>query len=551
MRSKSNFVLSQLKICILFFLVVGQHCSIGQKDNTSKVPKYTFGTTLNEQERQLENNPLIKRFEESRELLANDKHRPYYHYINPEGRLNDPNGLSFWQGRWHLFYQAYPPEDPRQHWGHAVSEDLIHWRDLPYAIYPNPEDKVFSGSTWVENDRVIAMYHGVGVGTMVATSNDPLLLNWEKLTGNAVIPFPKEGTSLPYNIFDPNIWKKGDSYYTLLAGTRPVGPGGKKVRANFLLKSKDLTQWEYLHPFIENDMYSMVGDDGACPYFWPIGNEGKYILLHFSHMSGGKYLIGDYDQVNDKFLVSDGDFFNHGPVSHGGLHAPSAFPDGKGGVIAIFNMNSGIPIGNGNFTEMMTLPRLLSLDENDKLIMKPIESVSKLRESKKEMKEVKLPANNEIVLDGIEGKAMELKMTVDLKKSNNIEIKVLRSPNEEEYTRIVFIKNGGYNDRSEPGKNTQYSSITLDNSMGSLSSNVHPRTPETANVLIKENETIELNIFIDRSIVEVYVNNRQCLSLRTYPDREDSQTVSVISRGNDASIKNIEAWQMKNLYVKD
>jgi len=548
MRAKKNFVLSKMKICFIFFLVVGLHCSIGQKDFTSKVPEYTFGTTLNEQERQLENNPLIKRFEKSRQLLASDKHRPYYHYINPEGRLNDPNGLCYWQGNWHLFYQAYPPEDPRQHWGHAVSKDLIHWRDLPYAIYPNPEEKVFSGSTWVEKDRVIAMYHGVGVGTMAATSNDPLLLNWEKVTGNAVIPFPEKGTSLPYNIFDPNIWKKGDFYYTILAGTRPVGPGGKKVRANFLLKSKDLTQWEYLHPFVENDMYSMVGDDGACPYFWPIGDKGKYILLHFSHMNGGKYLLGDYDKINDKFFVTDGGFFNHGPVSNGGVHAPSAFPDGNGGVVAIFNMNSGIPIGNGNFTQMMTLPRLLSLDENDKLIMQPIQSVSTLRQSKKEMKEVSLPANKEIVLEGIEGKAMEMKMTVDLKKSNNVEINVLRSPDKEEYTRIVFLKNGGYNDRSVPGKNTQYSSITIDNSMGSLSSNFHPRTPETADVLIKEDETIDLNIFIDRSIIEVYVNNRQCLSLRTYPDREDSQTVSVLSRGNDALIKHLEAWQMKNLY---
>ena len=90
--------------------------------------------------------------------------------------MNDPNGLCFWQGRWHLFYQGYPPEDPRQHWGHAVSDDLIHWRDLPYAIYPNPEYQCFSGSTLVEEDRVIAIYHGTRVGNMVAVSDDPLLL---------------------------------------------------------------------------------------------------------------------------------------------------------------------------------------------------------------------------------------------------------------------------------------------------------------------------------------------------------------------------------------
>ena len=128
------------------------------------------------------------RFIESRKKMAGDPYRPIYHFVSPESTLNDPNGLSFWQGRWHMFYQGYPPEDRRRHWGHAVSDDLIHWRDLPYAIYPNPEHACFSGSALVEKDRVIAMYHGTRVGNMVAVSSDPLLLNWEKVTGQAVIP---------------------------------------------------------------------------------------------------------------------------------------------------------------------------------------------------------------------------------------------------------------------------------------------------------------------------------------------------------------------------
>ena len=79
----------------------------------SKAPRYTFANTLEEQERQLAANPLLQRFRASRIALASDPHRPIYHYVNPEGNLNDPNGLCYWQGRWHLFYQAYPPEDPR------------------------------------------------------------------------------------------------------------------------------------------------------------------------------------------------------------------------------------------------------------------------------------------------------------------------------------------------------------------------------------------------------------------------------------------------------
>ena len=291
------------------------------EDYTSLVPHYTFAETLEEQEAQLEANPLMQRLNAARKAYEGDPHRPIYHYINPEAMLNDPNGLCFWQDRWHLFYQAYPPEDTRQHWGHAISDDLIHWRDLPYAIYPNPERCCFSGATLVEEDRVIAMYHGTVVGNMVAVSSDPLLLNWEKVSGRAVIPAKHaDGTTPVYRVFDPCIWKKDGLYYSLSGGTLPHGPGGKRIRANFLLRSADLANWVYLHPFIEDDQFTLVGDDGACPYFWPIGD--RHILLFFSHMSGGQYLLGDYDTERDKFVVTAGAKNNFGAASPAGVHAP-------------------------------------------------------------------------------------------------------------------------------------------------------------------------------------------------------------------------------------
>ena len=184
-------------------------------DFTSLTPQYKFADTLEEQKVQLNDNPLLQRMLKARLDMSTDPYRPIFHYVNPENTLNDPNGLCYWQGRWHLFYQAYPPEDPRQHWGHAVSEDLIHWKDLPYAIYPNPEGRCFSGSTLVEEDRVIAMYHGTEVGNIVAVSTDPLLLNWEKLTGKAVIPVLEQDESpQEYTVFDPCIWSKGGKYYS-------------------------------------------------------------------------------------------------------------------------------------------------------------------------------------------------------------------------------------------------------------------------------------------------------------------------------------------------
>jgi beta-fructofuranosidase len=557
-------------LCV-FFSAHETHAQGKSTENMSKVPKYTFAKTLKEQEEQLKTNPLMQRLKESREKLASDRYRPIYHYVNPEGTLNDPNGLSYWNGNWHLFYQAYPPEDPRQHWGHAISKDLVHWRDLPYAIYPGPERHVFSGATLVEEDRVIAMYHGTGVGNMVAVSSDPLLLNWEKVTGEAVIPLKSPTAApLPYSVFDPSIWKKGNYYYSLSAGRSETGPGGKPVRANHLFRSKDLTNWEYLHEFVEDDRFTLVGDDGACPYFWPIG-EDKYIMNFFSHMSGGQYLLGDYDKKNDKFLVTSGGKFNQGAVSPSGVHAPSATPDGEGGVIVIFNMNPGKPTEGWN--QIMTLPRRMTLIEDDVLGQEPAGDFSSLHFDGQNVGKIILPANKEIVLESIKGNAMEISAEIDPKDSKIIELNVLRSPNKEEYTRIVIYKEKGFSDglnyASEPGtarmpedllplvtgeKNEheggdiRESLVSIESSYSSILPDVEVRAPETAPFLLNPGENVKLRVFIDKSVVEVFVNGEQVVAVRVYPGREDSLGVSLSSRGKDAELVSLDAWQMKSIY---
>ena len=267
----------------------------------SPVPRQLFSHDLVEQEKELETNPLMLRFAASRKRLAADRYRPAYHFVSPESQLNDPNGLCFWQGRWHLFYQAYPPDefpDPaeipkrRQHWGHAVSEDLVHWRDLPYAIYPGIERMCFSGSTVVEQDQVVAFYPGIDAGQMVAISKDPLLLNWEKIEGN---PVTRNGEPCG----DSCIWKDGDTYFGLI-GSRT------------LLTSRDLANWQVCNAaFLGGGDWPI--DDGSCPNFQPIGD--KHILLLFSHARGGQYLLGEYDRNSFRFTPSEHGRFNHGNVA--------------------------------------------------------------------------------------------------------------------------------------------------------------------------------------------------------------------------------------------
>ena len=526
--------------------------------NVSKVPKYSFATTLEEQERQLAGNPLLERFRASRKELLKDPHFPRFHFVSPENRLNDPNGLCFWQGRWHLFYQGYPPEDPRQHWGHAVSDDLTHWRDLPYAIYPDPERACFSGTTLVEDNRVIAMYHGTTVGSMVAVSDDPLLLNWKKVTGQAVIPESVAGAPpRPDRIFDPCIWKEGDYYYALTAGQLPTGPGGKRVRAEYLHRSKDLANWKYLHPFLEDDRYGMVGDDGACPYFWPIGD--RHILLHYSHTSGGKYLLGDYDTVRNKFVVTDGNNFNFGPSGPSGVHAPSACPDGRGGVIVIFNMNPGY--AHQGWNQIMSLPRRLTLAKNDAIDpirVEPAGETQSLRYDHRRLGDITLSANEDVVLKGIAGNSMELIAEIDPRGAQMVELSVLRSPNKEETTRVMFFPargyrhrefgTGGEDERKKRRAQGFNSIVSLDTSYSSILPGAQSRAPETAQLMVEDGETLKLHVFLDKSVIEVFVNGKQCVAARVYPGRKDSVDVSLRAQGSDATLKSLDAWQMKSIY---
>ena len=126
-----------------------------------------------------------------------------------------------------------------------------------------------------------------------------------------------------------------------------------------------------------------------------------------------------------------------------------------------------------------------------------------------------------------------------------VELNVLRSPDKQEFTRIAFYparEAKGGTDRKE------YSWITLDNSFSSTLPGAFSRAPETAPVLLKDGEPLQLRIFIDHSVVEVFVNGRQCVTVRAYPGLEGSDGVSIRSSGRDAVLNSLSAYQMKSIY---
>ncbi len=546
---KNSIGLGLAKYLIMFLLIVSFNTfSQGKKEYpATKMPQREYATTLKAQLKQLENDSMMTYLTNHRDNLKDDPYRPIYHFSSPDNILHDPNGLCFWQGRWHLFYQFLPSKDGRQHWGHAVSDDLIHWKDLPIAIYPGPENMIYSGATYVEDNRVIAMYWGVDLGVMVATSDDPLLLNWKKIP-KPVIPRVLPNSGLPYTVFDPFIWKEGDKYLAISGGRTDDGPGNKKINATYLFSStdKDLKEWKYEHPFMKNERFLLPGEDSSCPYFLPIGD--RHIFIFFSHTTASQYLLGDFDKNDNYFHPTFHGRFNAMSFYPGGVHAPSAHQDGEGGVVLIHNMHSSkrTPGWRG----ITTLPRQLTLVKDDTIAIKPYGDYQSLRYAHKRIDNLHLPANKEITLNNIRGNTMEIIAEIDVKESQMVELNVLSSPDKEEYTSIKFFKDKGLSlVRTNPKlKGENWSLISLETAYSSILPDVESRAPEILPLYFKDGETLKLNIFIDKSVIEVFVNDRQVLSTRVYPGLTNSLGVTLRAQGSEATLKSLDAWQMKSIY---
>lgn len=509
----------------------------------------TYPNALEEQIEALKTDETLRRFADSRKRLAFDPYRPLYHFSPPGNVMNDPNGLCEWQGRYHLFYQFRPagPQD-RVHWGHTVSDDLIHWRDLPIALYPDTERDCFSGQTLVEQARVVAMYHGTLAGNAIATASDPLLLNWQKHPHNPVIPgdvenvgganiLPVAANGAEYRVFDPCIWKEDDGYYAL-SGTFKDGIRGVDcVGVDHLFRSPDLAVWEYLGPLIEDRFFTEPGEDAAVPNFWPIGND-KHMLLLFSHKRAGRYYIGHYDAITHRFKPEAHGRMNYGPWMGGSLHAPSATIDSSGRYLGIFNIKEGREPHGWN--DIMTLPRHYYLDANDSLLMEPAGDVESLRFDHRHVDAMEIPANSEVVLEDIRGQAIEIDAVIDPCGAREVGISVFRSPHGEEQTRVSLF--------NQDHRHFAASSLQIDVSAASLNSEVFARTPEIGPLKYQQSELLHLRIFLDRSVIEVYANDRQCLTVRVYPEREDSNGVSIFARGGEARLASLDAWQMRSIW---
>ena len=166
-----------------------------------------------------------------------------YHFEPKKGWMNDPNGLVWFRGQYHAFFQHNPYDTVwgPMHWGHAVSSDLLHWEELPIALYPDqPYENgggCFSGSAIVKDDRLYLFYTSVSKTAQtqsVAMSDDGI--HFYKYEGNPVIASCPEGHK---NFRDPKVSRIDGTYYMV------TGSGNSRAGQVLLFESEDLLHWEY------------------------------------------------------------------------------------------------------------------------------------------------------------------------------------------------------------------------------------------------------------------------------------------------------------------
>lgn len=242
------------------------------------------------------------------------QHRLQYHFSPPQQWMNDPNGMVFYDGEYHLFYQHYPDSNVwgPMHWGHAVSTDMINWENLPIALYPDTLGYIFSGSAVVDwnntagfqqgdEPALIAIYtyhlmEGERAGHHdfqtqgIAYSHDKGR-TWTKYEGNPVIP----NTENIRDFRDPKVfWHEPTMQWVMVLAM------GDRVR---IYNSKNLKAWAVASEFGPN-----VGSEGRpweCPDLFELPIEGttnsKWVMLVSLGRGGAnggsatQYFIGDFD----------------------------------------------------------------------------------------------------------------------------------------------------------------------------------------------------------------------------------------------------------------
>lgn len=528
------------------------------EDDSAKSPLFSRKKKMNEEYHQLliQANQSVAQAEAK---IGNHSQRPIFHLLPQANWLNDPNGPIYYEGYYHMFFQhnPYQADFGPMGWGHVRSRDLVHWEHRPIAIMPTPASYdsagIWSGSIVVHNGTPTMMYSGVANLNLysrdddlppsdkqripqgyyhefvleierevqcIATSTDGLE-TWEKHPANPVIGSTPPDLDL-IGFRDPFLWQEEDGYWYVLLGSGIKGQGGVAL----LYRSKDMITWEYLYPlYIGQPAES--GINWECPNFINLGH--KHMLVVSPH---GRpiYWLGDYNShqfapTGSSTRLDWGDAF----------YAPNSLRDPSGRWLMwgwVREARSRDQYVAAGWSSCLTLPREISLDADSNLTIKPAVELQQLRAASLFDQAVTVIADHFNDLNGVTGTHLEISCRVIQANSEEFGLQFRCTPDHTQLTELRYdFRTGSL--RLMRDKSTDTSEVTLD--------------PCECQLLLANHESLNLTIFLDASVIEVYANDRRSMTSRIYPTRKDALGLNLFTSRGEATA-HIKVWEMGSIW---
>ena len=454
-----------------------------------------------------------------------------FHLMHPGGdsKPGDPNAAFHLDGTYHLHYilthewKVNGKTRKGFSFVHVTSPDMLHWTWQSTKLQPSfTGHGMYSGTGFLtKKGRPAIIYHGAGSKrNQIVIAKDRQLSAWEK-------PFPVEpktedGEAVEMKHWDPDCFLIGDTYYAFSGGRNPP-----------LSKSKNLANWTYVGDFFSHEPDDVaIGEDVSCGNFFPIGD--KWMLLCISHPFGCRYYLGDWDTEAEQFVPESHGRMNwrsddqdsDSPREYRDFFAPESLltEDGRRVMWAWLTTLHDNALRSKT---IQSLPRELSLGKDGGLRIEPLRELKAQRFDLVTHEDIKVApkartAGGEATtrITELEGDAYEIRITIDREQADR--------------------KRFGF--RLFTDKNRIGLPVYFQPNNGTL--RVGGTEAPFALADLSAGEDIEMRIFIDKYLVEVFVNGRQAM-VAADMDWQAARGFDAYSWGNPTTIRKVEIWKMK------
>lgn len=504
--------------------------------------------------------------EASIKKLYSEPHRPQFHFSPEAHWMNDPNGMVFYDGEYHLFYQYYPDSTVwgPMHWGHAVSTDMMTWQHLPIALYPDDLGFIFSGSAVVDwknssgfgkngQPPLIAIFthHNMdgeksGSDTFqyqsIAYSNDNGR-TWTKYADNPVIKNP--GIR---DFRDPKvIWDNDSEQWVMVFAAKD------RVR---LYGSKDLKSWEYLSEFGGNSgNHKGVWE---CPDLFPVvdkeSNATKWVLL-LSINPGGpnggsatQYFIGDFDGKNfildkdfEKYVLNENAvWLDYGRDNYAGVTWSDMPKEDDRRIFMgwMSNWDYAQVVPTVKWRSAMTIPRELNIYKGKdgwRLRSEPVKEISDIHEALITI-DVQMIDKNLVLASQKDGLLIDLSTDIGFDENIRKGKFYFRLSNDiGEYYDVGYdiVQNRFYGDRRNAGKK---------DFSDKFASEIH--WTDKYDIV----DTSNVRILIDKSSIEMFVDGGKVVMTDIFFPNEDFSKLIFITDESEIVLRNTRIYTMKSIW---